>query len=244
MITPPAFRKTFVSLLAAIVGFALFSFCDSENNDAILSFEANPSELEIKMYLNREDGSNYTTLGALKEALSSQGKELLFAMNGGMYTKDLRPLGLYIEQGDVLCQVNKRKNANGNFYLEPNGIFYLTNTLKASVVTTDQFIPADSISYATQSGPMLLINGEYHPAFNEGSSNLNIRNGVGVLPNGNVLFAMSKSPINFYDFATFFKLNGCTNALYLDGFVSRAYHPTQSWEQLSGSIGVIIGICE
>jgi len=28
---------------------------------------------------------------------------------------------------------------------------------------------------------MLLINGEYHPAFNEGSSNLNIRNGVGVL---------------------------------------------------------------
>ena len=94
MITPPAFRKTFVSLLAAIVGFALFSFCDSENNDAILSFEANPSELEIKMYLNREDGSNYTTLGALKEALSSQGKELLFAMNGGMYTKDLRPLGL------------------------------------------------------------------------------------------------------------------------------------------------------
>ena len=53
---------------------------------------------------------------------------------------------------------------------------------------------------------------------------------------------MSKVPINFYDFATFFKDQGCSNALYLDGFVSRTYLPEKKWEQTNGNFGVIIGL--
>jgi len=30
--------------------------------------------------------------------------------------------------------------------------------------------------------------------------------------------------------------------LYLDGFVSRTYLPSQNWEQLDGGFGVIIGV--
>jgi uncharacterized protein YigE (DUF2233 family) len=87
---------------------------------------------------------------------------------------------------------------------------------------------------------MLVIDGKIHPEFKRGSSNVNIRNGVGVLANGQVIFVMSKKPINLYDFASFFLKAGCINALYLDGFVSRTYLPTQKWEQTEGDFGVII----
>jgi uncharacterized protein YigE (DUF2233 family) len=89
---------------------------------------------------------------------------------------------------------------------------------------------------------MLLVNGVIHKSFNENSKNLNIRNGVGILPNNTILFAMSKKEINFYDFAKFFKDKGCKNALYLDGFVSRTYCPEQKWMQNDGDFGVIIGV--
>ena len=89
---------------------------------------------------------------------------------------------------------------------------------------------------------MLVHDGQINVKLTKGSKNLNIRNGVGKLPNGNLLFAISKERINFYDFATYFKDNGCENALYLDGFVSRAYCPAQDWVQMGGKFGVIIGV--
>jgi uncharacterized protein YigE (DUF2233 family) len=55
---------------------------------------------------------------------------------------------------------------------------------------------------------------------------------------------MSKKAINFYDFAKHFQELGCRNALYLDGFVSRAYLPEQNWIQTTGDLGVIIGVTE
>lgn len=98
------------------------------------------------------------------------------------------------------------------------------------------------MQYTTQSGPMLVINRAIHPEFKEGSANLNIRNGLGILPDGKVLFAMSKTEVNFYDFAQFFKNKGCKNALYLDGFVSRTFAPSQNWQQTDGNFGVMIGV--
>jgi uncharacterized protein YigE (DUF2233 family) len=120
-------------------------------------------------------------------------------------------------------------------------VFYISNDNKAGVTATEKFEEKD-IKFATQSGPMLLIDGEFHPAFNKGSSNLNIRNGVGILPNGDVIFAISSVPVNFYDFASFFKSKNCRNALYLDGFVSRAYIPEKNWKQLDGDFGVLISV--
>ena len=103
---------------------------------------------------------------------------------------------------------------------------------------------SDEVAYATQSGTMLVIDGTLHPAFTKGSANVHIRNGVGVLPDGRLLFAMSKQKINFYDFASFFKNKGCQQALYLDGFVSRTYLPEQNWVQIDGHFGVLIAEIE
>jgi uncharacterized protein YigE (DUF2233 family) len=108
------------------------------------------------------------------------------------------------------------------------------------ICKTEDYKPKD-VKFATQSGPLLLINGKIHTKFNKGSKNLNIRNGVGILPNNQLLFAMSKQEINFYDFATYFKSKGCKNALYLDGFVSKTYLPEKGWNDLGGQFGVIIG---
>ena len=91
---------------------------------------------------------------------------------------------------------------------------------------------------------MLVIDGHIHPAFKPGSANLQIRNGVGILPNNQVLLAMSGTKISFYDFAEYFRKAGCGQALYLDGFVSRTYGPASSWTQTDGDSGVIIGVSE
>ena len=133
-------------------------------------------------------------------------------------------------------------DGNGNFYLKPNGVFYVTTDNISFVCKTINFLDNGSIKYATQSGPMLVIDGQIHPAFKDGSTNLNIRNGVGILPDNKVVFAMSKKEINFYDFAKYFQSLGCKNALYLDGFVSRAYLPEKKWAQTDGNFGVIIGV--
>jgi uncharacterized protein YigE (DUF2233 family) len=168
-------------------------------------------------------------------------QKLLMAMNGGMFEQDFSPLGLYIENGKMLQSINLRKG-NGNFYMEPNGIFFIDKKQKAYVISTKDFHLNDSVSYATQSGPMLLINGAINSKFTAGSKNVNIRNGVGVKPNGEVVFAVSKEEINFYDFAKWFKERGCINALYLDGFVSRIYLPEKQIEQMDGKFGVMIGV--
>lgn len=209
-------------------------------DDRILSHEVDLKNQELKLYWKAKDGKPFGNFRRLQDELNLEDKELVFAMNGGMYLKDQSPQGLYIENGVELKAIDKKAEGYGNFYLQPNGIFSITHDGTASVKTTSAFRTDDSIRYATQSGPMLLIDGEKHPAFQDGSKNLHIRNGVGVLPNGNLLFAMSKERINFFDFAAFFESKGCKNALYLDGFVSRTYLPSKDWKQQEGHFGVII----
>lgn len=206
----------------------------------LLSHIVHPVQ-ELHFYWKDSSGVNYKNFGRLKSALHSANKELIFAMNGGMYNKDLSPQGLYIENGVTKSQIDTTKEGYGNFYLQPNGIFYLTKDNKPVICTTEKFKNNTTIKYATQSGPVLLIDGKIHSKLNQGSPNLHIRNGVGILPNGSLLFAMSKEKINFYDFASYFKQHGCKNALYLDGFVSKTYLPAKDWEQLDGNFGVIIG---
>ena len=210
-------------------------------DDDILSYIVDPTTQELHFYWKDAEGRNYTSFKRLKTSLEKQHKELVFAMNGGMYRKDLSPQGLYIEEGVNKNKIDTMKNGYGNFYMQPNGVFYLTEGGKAVVCTSDGFHDDGTIRYATQSGPMLVINGDIHSTFINGSTNVHIRNGVGILPDGRILFALSKKKINFYDFATFFKQQGCKNALYLDGFVSRAYLPSKDWIQLDGNFGVIIG---
>ena len=212
-------------------GFLLLFFFISavptqENESKFVSFVKDESK--IKFYWKDDNGRIFKSIQNLKTAIKAQGRELRFAMNGGMYMKDNSPQGLYIEDGTSYIPLDTLSGI-GNFYLKPNGVFYITKDDKAVVCQTEDFIDNGKIKFATQSGPMLLIDGQVHPAFKKGSVNVNIRNGVGILPDNTAVFAMSKEEVNFYDFAAFFASMGCKNALYLDGFVSRTYLPEQEW---------------
>lgn len=236
--------KTKIGLLVLIIVLlGLFIGAKVYADDQFVVYKADLKKQDLRLYWKNNKGENFGSIENLKLWLEKNKLTLKFAMNGGMYKKGNSPQGLYIEKQKVLVALDTLKAA-GNFYLKPNGVFYLTTKRVATICKTDDFRNNNTIAYATQSGPMLVIDGKIHPDFNKGSGNLNIRNGVGILPDGKVVFVLSKKEINFYDFANYFKSLGCKNALYLDGFVSRAYAPSENWIQTDGNFGALFAVIE
>lgn len=238
-------KATFIILLIiATISVGFYQFGKPSNeDDRFVSYIVNPKNQNLEFFWKNEKGEHFKNAENLISWLKSKNKKLLFSTNGGMYKKDNSPQGLYVEKTITKSEIDT-SNGNGNFYLKPNGIFYLTTDKNPIICKTEDFVNNGMIKYATQSGPMLVIDGEIHAAFKKNSTNLNIRNGVGILPNNQIIFAISKKEINFYDFAEYFKKLGCKKALYLDGFVSRTYLPEKNWKQIDGNFGVIIGVTE
>ncbi|MDD9908390.1 MAG: phosphodiester glycosidase family protein [Ahrensia sp.] len=203
----------------------------------VCSFRAD--EVSVRVHLNDETGRPYARLSSLKGVLST---DPLMLMNGGMYHDDLSPVGLYVEAGEK-AQSLSTKDGWGNFHLLPNGVFWVKNG-RASVTETRAFARRKiRPDMATQSGPMLVIDGKLHPRFLKDSDSLKIRNGVGVSKDGSMLhFAISRRPINFWNFGHLFQRElKAHNALFLDGTVSsiQADGFSQSgWK----SIGPIISV--
>ena len=104
----------------------------------ILSYVVNTNQQEIKLYYKNKNGQPYRSIQNLKNDVDSQNKQLIFAMNGGMYQRDNSPLGLYIENKKLIAPLNT-KSGSGNFYLKPNGIFYIDIKNKPHVCTTKNF---------------------------------------------------------------------------------------------------------
>ncbi len=219
----------------------LFAQKEKTTTDRFITYIVDAKKQEIKLYWKDDKQTNFKSIQNLKTWLEGKHEKLLFAMNGGMYKQDNSPQGLFIENQKTITPLDT-SSGNGNFYLKPNGVFYITTNNIPVICSTTSFEDNGKIKYGTQSGPMLIINGQIHSAFKEGSTNLNIRNGVGILPDNKIIFAMSETKINFYDFANYFKSLGCKNALYLDGLVSRTYLPEKHCTQTDGNFGVIIGV--
>ncbi len=212
-------------VLAGATGAAQAEACRDERfgkaRYIVCTFD--PTEDDVRLYWRGPDGHPLRTFKALARALESRGKTLAFAMNGGMYEHDLSPVGLHIENGRALTKANTETVTGSpsqipNFYKKPNGVFYLGEGT-AGVLDTDRFLAhKPKARFATQSGPMLVIDGAIHPAFIVKSTDLKPRNGVGVSSDGKVHFAMTRGSVSFYEFARFFRDGlGAENALFLDG---------------------------
>jgi uncharacterized protein YigE (DUF2233 family) len=232
------------TLLLALLVTVVLGFKTLTDESRYVVYKPDLTKVALALYWKNDSAQIIRSLGNLKAYTQQHGQKLVFAMNAGMYMTDNSPLGLFIEKGKTVRGLNVAK-ATGNFYLKPNGVFFITRNNKTGICRTEDWDrtnrPNAGIQYATQSGPMLVIDSAIHPAFKEGSTNLHIRNGVGILPNGNPVFIMSKQAVSFYDFALQFQKMGCKQALYLDGFVSRTYLPEKNWVQTDGNFGVIIG---
>lgn len=204
---------------------ALAKTCERQTFEGagVVVCSVQPGQAQMRLFWQAADGTPYRLFSSLAQAVASEGRTLGFAINAGMYGKDFSPIGLYVENGRQLRPVNTRQidappAKVPNFYKQPNGIFYLDAT-GAGVLSTEAYLQArPEARFATQSGPMLVIDNALHPSFIEGSTDRTRRSGVGVCDNGVVRFAVSESSINFYDFARVFRDHlQCPNALFLDG---------------------------
>jgi uncharacterized protein YigE (DUF2233 family) len=198
-------------------------------------------EIPLETFNLDGKGAPLGSFTALAESLSAEGKELGFAMNAGMFDEGLKPIGLYVENGAQAKKLNRR-DGYGNFHVKPNGVFYITGD-RVGVAATDAYVRLnEKPDFATQSGPMLVIDGKIHPKFSPGGISYKMRNGVGVLDAHTAIFVISENAVNFYDFALFFR-DGlkCANALFFDGTVSSLYSPELGRNDGFAALGPMVG---
>lgn len=178
-----------------------------------------------------------------------QSSELKFAANAGMYDKEFAPIGYTVIKGKQILSLNLNEGA-GNFHLKPNGVFWWSEDNQVNITESHKFKElltsgAAKPWYATQSGPMLVIEGDIHPKFNPDSSSLKIRNGVGICEDGSIKFITSNEPVNFYQFASLFKDDlQCADALFLDGGIASALYAPDLQYKDNKNMGVMVGLIE
>ena len=204
--------------------------------------EVDASAEMIELFLYDETGAPLGQFSAVDRKLATQKQKLTFAMNAGMYHDNRAPVGHYVEDGKEIMRVIDSAGP-GNFGLLPNGVFCLREN-RADVFETSAFLAqAPACRDATQSGPMLVIDGALHPRFLVDSTSRFVRNGVGTTADGQrAVFAISNNAVTFHDFGTLFRDHlGLPNALFLDGNISRLYAPDLDRSDFGFALGPIIG---
>jgi uncharacterized protein YigE (DUF2233 family) len=121
-------------------------------------------------------------------------------------------------------------------------VFFVSDSGPQIVETTEYPALAHGVRLATQSGPLLLRNGAVNPALDPASTSRLVRNGVGISKD-TIVFVISEQPINFYEFAVFFRDElQCQDALYLDGVVSSLYSVDLKRNDAGADLGPIVGV--
>lgn len=205
--------------------------------------EVDATQEQLQLFLRDDQDQIFGHFSNIEDALAAEGKELVFATNAGMYHANRAPVGLYIEGGKE--EMRLVPNAGpGNFGLLPNGVFCLRDG-RADVFETLAFRDSNTTCVsATQSGPMLVIDGELHPRFLPDSTSYYIRNGVGTSADGQrVVFAISRNAVTFHQFGSLFRDHlKLPNALYFDGNISRLHAPQIGRSDAGFMMGPVVGV--
>jgi uncharacterized protein YigE (DUF2233 family) len=187
-----------------------------------LTFELDLGRVDLRL-LGQRTGEPHT-FQELEQLLGASKSELVMATNAGIFDTNLRPLGLHVEDGELLVPLSTA-NGEGNFFLKPNGVFWVDDA-SAHVASSEAYVAHGKVRLATQSGPLLVSEGRLHPAFDEHSNSLRVRSGVGVDRHGRVHVVLSLASVPFFSMATLFRdVLDCPNALYLDGEISGILGP-------------------
>lgn len=205
--------------------------------------EVDATRERLALFLYYDDGQVIGQFSSIDRLLKEQGKQLAFAMNAGMYHDDRAPVGHYKENGKEIMRVISTAGP-GNFGLLPNGVFCLGEN-RAYVFETNEYLSLEPECHsATQSGPMLVIDGKLHPRFLEDGTSTFIRNGVGTTEDGKrAVFAISDEAVNFHSFGLLFRdYLKLPNALYLDGNISRLYARQIGRSDFGFALGPIVGV--
>jgi uncharacterized protein YigE (DUF2233 family) len=216
------------------------SVCNQQSFEGSRFTVCDPGNGAIELVAAGRDETPVRQFADLEQRLGPRAEKVAFAMNAGMYDEDGRPIGLAIVDGKQKHRIN-RKEGGGNFHLMPNGVFQLRNDGAAEIVTSKAWRPSPAIRFATQSGPMLVIDGKLHPAFEPDGTSRHVRNGVGIAPNGRALFVISEEPVSFGKFARFFRDRlKARNALFFDGAVSALWDPANGRRDITRPLGPMV----
>ena len=203
----------------------------------------------LKLFWQQPDSTqSLLTFDTLLKTLPAN-QTLNFAMNAGMYNEKYAPIGYTIIDGEEKRALNL-KEGGGNFHLLPNGVLWWDKAGKVRITESNALneqLKSNEAKpwYATQSGPMLVINNKIHPQFGPNSTSLKIRNGAGVCDDGHIKFVNSNEPVTFYQFAALFKDDlSCPNALFLDGGIASALYGPSIEKHDKKEMGVMIGLVE
>ncbi|CAN7549851.1 phosphodiester glycosidase family protein [Variovorax paradoxus] len=234
-------RKLLLLLALCLAGAAsLASAAAAEPRYTVVKIDVRKERLEL--FLRDDSGAPFKRLDRLEAWLAARNRQLVFAMNAGMYHADFSPVGLLVQEGREEAPLNLAAGA-GNFFLKPNGVF-LVSDAGPRVVESSEYaaLPKEGVRLATQSGPLLLRRGVVHPAFIPDSDSRKIRNGVGVSGH-TAIFVISEQPVNFYEFALYFRdVLHCRDALYLDGTVSALHSLALRRSDFTRELGPILGM--
>jgi uncharacterized protein YigE (DUF2233 family) len=196
---------------------------------------------EIALILDGPHGP-LRSLAALAAQLGARSTRLRFAMNAGMYDEAGNPIGLYVEEGRERRRLNRQRGP-GNFHLLPNGVFTVAADGRVAILPTARYDPSSRPRWATQSGPMLVIDGRLHPAIQDNGPSLHIRNGVGVDSADTAWFVISDGAVSFGRMARFLRdALHCPNALYLDGSVSSLWDRPAGRRDTNSALGPLIAV--
>ncbi|MEN8891421.1 phosphodiester glycosidase family protein [Planktotalea arctica] len=238
----------FAALILLLAGPVQASECrEAEYADTPYALcEVDLTQTELRLFLRNKNGGIHGYFSSVNSDLAAEGKKLGFAMNAGMYHEDRAPVGLYLENG-TQAQRLITADGPGNFGLLPNGVFCIEKG-RAAVIESRAFARQPrECTFASQSGPMLVIDGALHPRFLIDSTSRFIRNGVGVSADGRkATFVISRKPVTFHAFGTVFKDSlKIPNALYFDGNISRIYAPQigtsgLGWQSLGPIVGTVV----
>ena len=197
----------------------------------------------VELFLRDDAGHTFKRFDRLKSWLASRNKQMRFAMNAGMFEHDLSPVGLLVQGGQQVFPLNL-SDGTGNFFLKPNGVFFVSESGPRIVESTEYPALAQGVRLATQSGPLLVRNGALHPAINAASTSRLLRNGVGI-SGDTIMFVISEQPVNFYELAIYFRDElQCPDALYLDGVVSSLYSIDLQRSDSRADLGPIVGVIQ
>ncbi len=239
-------KKKLTAISEVLHGVVKFQY----NNEEYIGYVVDINKEKISTYQDHEGSQLYeTSLASAYKYYGKNSTSVSMVTNAGMFQPNHYPEGILIMDSIEYAPIDTlsvKAKITPNFYLKPNGVFYEASD-SYFIAETGEFKKSYSTGIikpriATQSGPMLVHNGMHHPKFNHNSKSRKLRSGIGIMPNGNVVFLISKEHnTNFFQFATLFKdIFGCQEALFLDGAISK-----MSFEELisgaeSGGFGPIL----
>lgn len=225
------------------LGLALFGLAARADEGLFTVVRVDTATQDLRLFWRDDQGRPLQRLDRLAAWLKAQHKTLTFGMNAGMYHADGGPVGLLVIDGRELAPLNLG-SGDGNFFLKPNGVFLISAAGPRVVDSVDYAAAARGVRYATQSGPMLLKDGEINPLFRPASASRYVRNGVCALGT-QAIFVISERPVSFHEFASFFRDElHCRDALYLDGAVSSLYSPALGRNSQLKDLGPLFGVVE